>query len=339
MTIKSAVDAPAPDAVTDPAIVDPALAAAATAATDANTADSSTVDVTDAKTPSLLDVVKSAIEPKVEPTDPSTVTADEVVPPVEDKALEAEADPANDADLPFHNHPRWKQVQAERDSFRDDAGQYGKITSYMRQHELTPENVAEGYEVMALIKSGSPEDLTKVLEYLETNALAVKTALGHVIPEDLQARVDDGLIDEAGAAELAKARAAEALRNTQSTARDEAAAAARATTDAQALGSAMVTAVEGWEARTRATDPDYAKKAELLETECRAIVQREGKVPTTPEEAVALAERAKVKVDGQFKALLPKPKAITPSPLSSSTPTNSAPKTLKEAIANAANGG
>lgn len=339
MTVKSAVDATAPDAVIDPAIVDPALAAAATADTDANPAASSTVDETDAKAPTLLDVVKSAIEPKAEPTDPSTVTASEVDPLVEDPAAVAvEPDPKDDADLPFHNHPRWKQVTAERDSFKGDAEQYGKITGFMTEKGLTPEDVAEGYEVMALLKSGSPEDLTKVREYFHTNLLALDTALGNVLPEDLQTRVDDGLIDEAGAQELARSRATEALRVSQATTRDEATANAKATTDAQTLGAAMVTAVEGWEARTKATDPDYAKKAELVETTCRAIVQRTGTPPATPEAAVALAEQAMVEVNRQFKSLAPKPKPIALDPHGSSTPTNVAPKTLREAI-NAAVGG
>lgn len=318
-------------------VIDPATAVVENdtgAVTDANAAAPSTVDVQDAKAPtSLLDVVKSVVEKPAEPEVSSAAESKEgdtaAVAAVDEAATGAE----DDANLPFHNHPRWQAMLAERNSLREPAENYGKITAFMETHGLLPDEVAEGYQVMALLKSGDPVQLAEAREWFSTRLHALDESLGNVLPDDLQQRVDEGLIDQEGAQELARTRAATALRTEQDTAREAREAEAGRARDTEAVTTAMVAAVEGWETRTKAADPDYSKKAELVQTTCRAIVSRPGaKVPTTAEEAVALADQALAEVNKQFRNLLPKPKPIQPGPASSSAITTTAPKTLREAI-------
>jgi hypothetical protein len=326
-------EAPATPPVADIPADEAALAAAAVVTPDAEAAASSPVDAPDAKEPSLLDVIQDAIKPEAAAS--SAAEDSEVVPDADAEAVVADAEPVNDADLPFHTHPRWQQVIAENQTLRGPAEQYGKITSFMEEHGLAPAEVAEGYEVMALLKSGDPANLAKAREYFSTRLEALDGMLGNVLPEDLQERVDSGQIDDEGAQELARARATEKLREGQSAARTAADATAQAARDAEALGAAMVTSVNDWETRTKASDPDYARKAELVQTTCRAIVQQTGKPPATAEEAVALVTDAYKRVNAQVASLLPKPRPITPGPHGASTPTSTEPKTLREAVAGA----
>ncbi len=336
MTIVSSDASPASEAL-EPNAIDAANAVIDNdtgAVIDANPADSSTVDAPDANKPlDLLSVIKSAVEPVKAPEASSAPEGNAEEPAVAAEAPQADAAPEDDAKLPFHEHPRWKAVLAERDSYREPAERYGQITSFMDTHGLLPDEVAEGFEIMALLKSGDPESLSQAREWFDTRLQGLNEMLGAVLPEDLQTRVDEGLIDEESAAELARARAAAAL-NAKKGEADEARSEQERTAAQQTeIATAMVTAVEGWEQRTKASDPDYAKKAELVETTCRAIISRTGrKAPVNAEEAVALADEALAEVNRQFKSLLPKPRAISPAPAGTSTTAAKAPSTLREAV-------
>lgn len=312
-----------------PASADPA---ATEATVDANAADPSPVDSSDANTPaSLLDVVKAAVAKEPEQEASSTPEGDPVTPPAEEEAA-AEPDAADDADLPFHNHPRWKQVIAERDSLKDPAEKYGLITGFMQEHGLSNEEVAEGYEVMALLKSGDPAKLTQARDWFASRLDVLDGMLGHSLPDDIQQKIDEGLLDEDSGLELAQARAAKTLLAQQATQRTEADKAAETQRGATAITTAMVSAVEAWEARTKATDPDYLKKADLVIAKSQAIVARTGTPPRTPEEATALADQALAEVNALFKSALPKPRAIVPPPAGQSTVATAQPQTLRAAI-------
>lgn len=310
----------------------------ATLGAEASTAaESSNADEQDANEPAdLLSVVRSAVEPEDGPAKSSDAEGETEKPEAkaEADADQADADSeADDANLPFHNHPRWKQVVHERNELRPDAERYRNITGFMEQSGLTGEEVADGFDVMAQLKSGDPAQLTAALEWLEPRVNFLKEQLGQTLPDDLREKVESGLIDEDTANEAARDRAAAKLHTERAKARETTDTEAEASRQRQVSAQAMLTAVEDWEGRTRKADPDYASKAELIEVTCQAIVRRTGQAPKTPEDAVKLAEQAKAEVDAKFKAALPKPRQITPTPRGSSAKTVTEPKTLREAIA------
>lgn len=335
MTDKSAVASPA--AEIDPATIDPSTVivdAPAVEVPDANAADPSPAEPVDAKEPaSLLDVVKSAIATPAEVVAPSGPEGDLVDPnAVEAKPDKDDAAPVeDDANLPFHNHPRWKAVIAERDQLKDPAERWGHITGFMQEHGLSSEEVAEGYEVMALLKSGDPAKLAQAREWFAERLDGLDQTLGNVLPDDLVARIEAGTLDEEGATELAQARAAAKLRETRAATEATATAAEREAADATALTNSMVSAVEAWETRTKANDPDFSKKAQPMMDRCNRIVAQEG-APRTAAAAEALAKRAYEEITSELKAMLPRPRAIVPAPAGQVTPAAAKPKTLREAI-------
>lgn len=306
----------------------------ANAETEASTtAESSNADETVVEPKSLLDVVKSAVEaPKA--AESATVEGEGVEASAEAKEKpEGETQAEADEKLPFHQHPRWKEVLAERDGFREDAGRFRQMESYMQEHGLTAEEVGQGFTVMAQLKSGKSEDLAAAREYFATGLAALDAQLGNVLPDDLQERVDEGLVDVETAQELARTRAAEKLTKDRLEARDTRDAETRAADDAQKVANAMAEAVEGWEQRIKGNDPDYAKKATLVETTCRAIVQRDpAKTPKNAHEAVALVEEAYGQVNDILKSSLPKPKPVALAPRGSSATAVAQPKTLRDAV-------
>ncbi len=296
---------------------------AAVSAGDANPAGSSAADTPDANEApvSLLSVVQSAVEKK-EPEQPAgssdadgegkaaSVVDGEVKP-----EGEAAAEGEGEAEVPFHNHPRWKQLVAERDTFKEDAESYQGIQSFMQTNGLNGEEVAEGYEIMALLKRGDRESLTKALEWFEPRTSFLREQIGAVIPDDIQARIESGELDETTAAELAQARATARLAERADEERTKREGEAEAATTAQTTVVNMQKAVQSWEDQTKAADPDYAKKAELVITMSRSIIQeRGGKGPATVQEALDLAKTAYDRVNDTFALLIPKPKPVTPSP-------------------------
>ena len=321
-------------------LLDPTAGAADTASTvvdtvlDANppssSGDTPTTDANEAPR-SLLDVVKSVVKPEVvAPAAPSATTGQEKPAVDAEKPAEGEAKP--DADLPFHNHPRWKEMIAQRDSFKPDAENYRQITSYMEANGLSTAEVAEGFQVMANLKSGSPAVLEQARGWFAERLAALDAHLGHTLPADLQQKVNDGLIDEELAREYARTRASATILEGQNTARTERQAQDRQADEVTAATTAMTTAVNDWEIRTKAADPDYATKAPLVEAQARAIVQRTGRPPANAEEGIALAEAAYAEVNRLLKPLAPKPRPITPAPAGMSTRVSEVPKTLKEAV-------
>lgn len=310
---------------------------------DANSAQSSGADNEDAKQSepeNLLDVVKSAVEPKAEAGEASSTSeaGTEEVAEASPEEGEAEADPA-DADVPFHKHPRWQEMKAERDAYKADADRFQQITSFMAENRLTDAEVSEGFAVMAALKSGSPNDLQAAYDWFASNTQRLAESLGHALPADIQAKVAEGYMDEEIAQELAKERAKAALLAQQAQQQQEASEQAQQAQQLQALQADMVTAVQTWEEGIRAKDPDYAtKKAVLVEDQVRAIVQRRGGIPPqSRDDAIALANQAYAEVNERIRAFVPKPKPVTPPPAGLSARATTAPASFREAIFAAVN--
>lgn len=328
--------------VADLEVLNPAASAdAVEATTDANPAQSSSADETDAKQEGpadLGDVVRRVVEKKEEPEgEPSTPEAKAETDP--EAPAEGEDDP--DAEVPFHKHPRWQQMKAERDKFKADAEAYHSMQDFMQTSNLTGEEVAIGFDVMALIKKATMGDLGAAEEarsWFAERLTVFDEMLGNHLPDDLRQKVEDGYVDEEIAKELAKTRARErnleALR-TQDLQKSEAERQAEAE---QTARIEVAHAIQSWEDGIKAKDPDYAtKKAKLVETQVRALIQQNGTMPKNAEEARALAETAYGAVNEQLKALLPRPRPVTPSPAGLSARVSTAPKSLGEAIRTAIN--
>jgi len=308
---------------------------------DANApAESSAADSTDAKQEpeSLLSVIKDVVE-KPEGTEDSSTTEGKQEEGQKAEG-EAEAKPEgegqSDADVPFHNHPRWKEMIRERDELRGDSQNYRTITDFMQNAHLSGEEVAEGFEIMALLKSGTPEDLTKALEWFEPRVRSLREAVGTALPDDLQQKVADGVMDEEAAKELAKARYQNQHFQARTTEREKQDETQRTQKEALAHAERVATAVSQWEQGMKAKDPDYAAKAKLVETQSLAIIAREGR-PQTPEQAVELVARAYGEVGEMMKSFAPKLKAMKPAPAGLSARATTEPKSLRDAVSAALN--
>jgi hypothetical protein len=278
------------------------------------------------KPTSLLDAVKSAVQKTAADAASSTVetngaSASEAKPPqpsLDDKAKDKAGVDA-DQKLPFHNHPRWKEVVAERDAYRTDAGEYRKITGFMSNNGLSNEEVVEGFQIMALMKINPAEAHKKISEY----KARLDAIVGEVLPEDLSEKVRDGFIDPDTAKELAALKAQQKLAEQ----RQEQAIQDRDLQVRKGIHSAVV----NWEQQMKVKDPDWSAKQEMVTDQVRLMLSAEQ--PSTPEQALALVERAHSIIRERLSRFAPRRQPV--SHVASSTSSANAtvvPQSLKEAV-------
>lgn len=188
------------------------------------------------------------------------------------------------------------------------AEQMENLQNFMQERGLTPQNVSELMVVGGLAMSDDPKDLRAALTRAKQFVSQIETALGDVMPEDLQKKVDEGLMDVDSAKEVAQARAAQNLANykTQKVEQRATQTQSQSQQEAQAAQAQVVhTTISDWQRQKFSTDPDYPRKAELLQKEITLRVQAEGGRVLDKNKALKIAEEAYAEVNRLFKSLSP----------------------------------
>lgn len=292
----------------------------------------SSAETPDAKTKkaSLLDVVKNVVKAKPD-ADTSTAVNTQVTTKdsvAGEKAVKDDATGTQRTEekLPFHNHPRWKELLTERDSFKSRAEQYDKVETYMKQNQLTPQEVAEGFQVMSLLKH-NPVEAYKVLS---GHLSRLAPLVGETLPEDIETRVNNGDVDIESAKELAKARAQANLLTQQQTL----AHAERQNYEYAEKQTTIKNSVMAWEDSVKQRDPDYSAKQKFVMDKVRLIIQNEQ--PQSAQEAINIVERAYNDVNEAMKSFIPKRNQTVMTSSNSSVSASPHPKTLLDVIKYAA---
>ena len=237
---------------------------------------------------------------------------------------------SNEENIPFHNHPRWKEVMREKAQLAEKAKHYEEISDYMRANGLTNVELAQGFEVMALMKN----DPFKAKEVLNSHMSKLAEYTGDILPVDIQEKLDNGFIDSDAAKELASYRARGQL---SAKAAEEYNAKAAAEAESQSRQH-MYQAVVDWESRVTLKDSEYRNKQALVTDRVKAIMQTAGN-PKSPEEAVKYVEQAYGEINQRLGSLAGRnTPSRMPTSYNSSSSGNSAPqpRTLKEAVSWAA---
>jgi hypothetical protein len=277
------------------------------------------------KPSSLLDAVKRAAHKSADESSSNSETngksaegTGNPTPSLDDAAKE-KSTPEADKKLPFHNHPRWKEMIAERDAYRTESDEFRKVTTFMSANGLSTEEVAEGFQIMALMKTNPAEAHKRISEYKSR----LDAFVGATLPPEIQKKVEEGYVDEESAKELAMLKAQHGLYQQQQIN-------AMQQREQNARGN-IHSAVVGWEQQMRVKDPDWSAKQEMVIDQVKLMLQAEK--PTTPEEALALVERAHSTIKERLSRFAPQRRPV--NHVSSSTSSANAtaqPRSLLEAV-------
>lgn len=248
----------------------------------------------------------------------------------EDEIAASSEDDESFDDVPFHKHPRFKEVIDQRNKYREGAEQYEQITSFLAQNNLSAEEAAQGFQIMAMMKN----DPTAALEALNPFVQQLGVQSGITMPGDIQSKVEDGYLDEDAGRELSRLRA-EAARERQMR---EQMQGQQQQAQAQAELHNLAATVTDWEERTRASDPDYDLKQDEIDDRVRVLVTEKGR-PQTPEQAIAMAKEAYDSVNERYKARFGNKRQIrTASGGKLGGTPQAEPTSLMEAVQNALGG-
>ncbi len=224
-----------------------------------------------------------------------------------DKSLSEDEQAEADAKLPFHKHPRWEQVITERrDALKEVASltpraeQYDRITAFMGKYDLSHKEVADGMQLMALMKI----DPEKAIEGLNGYVDMLNEYLGlGELEADLKEKVSRGEMTEDAAYEVQKSRFA--VRNTEAreTARQQETAEETARRTQMEQANAVTKAVTTWENGKAENDPDFKRiRPQVLDRVVRLLSAE--KEAATPERATELCDKALKQVKREMGTLI-----------------------------------
>lgn len=228
-----------------------------------------------------------------------------------------------------------KTLQGEVAEHRQDADAMHHLRTGLHTAGVTQQDFSTALTVLRLSK----DDPAKALDALRGMVKELEAEVGDVLPEDLQAKVKSGTIDDETAKELSRKRREAARhdrRSSEEAARRNADERARKEDEAgrenaQKVVNAIKVHCESWQR----TDPDYSKLEPVVRKRVglslRALAA-EGKV-LTPSEAVDHLKDLIEEVRDEIRELTPSRESKLPlrggAPNSAARP---APKTMLEAV-------
>jgi len=262
-----------------------------------------------------------------------------------------------DKRLPFHQHPRWKQVTGENRTLReqnaalgDKAQRWDVIDGKFRESGLGADDVQPLFDGGAALKrSGATaqevNDLMRIgvalkvgdIQVIRKIADPVLAALGmtitEVMPEHIRKQVEEGALSEEAGRSLAIAQRDKAVLANRAQ-RAEAAFTQERTAQADRdAGLRMQNAAADWERRAMAADADWSRKAPLIDEAVRELVAYYK--PKTPEQAVRICEMALDRINKAQRAFgggAHKKPAINPATSGSKATVAPDPKSLHEHV-------
>jgi|GEM_PF-1439710 hypothetical protein len=281
----------------------------------ASSSDATEVEA-EAETETLESVVQDALGPLEEDVvveEAETTEETEVTEPI--GASEETPKSEDYKDVPFNKHPRFRslvseknelketvgKLQSDSEKLQNDSEQYAKITNFIEKNNLTAKDSVEGFKIMAAIRN-NPDHAYKMLAHHLGNMSKVT---GRSIPKDIQAKVNDGFLDEGAARELSQTRAK--LARVQNQRKVDHVRTEKQHTQNQ---SNMLTgALQTWGENTLAKDVDFSLKQEEFNDRVIALVNERGQ-PKTQTEVLGLVDDAYATVNERFKARQPQPSAM-----------------------------
>lgn len=221
-------------------------------------------------------------------------------------------------------------LQRQIDDLNPSAEQYRKIETFISNSGLESQEVANGFQVMAMMKN----DPARALEVLRPMVAQLEQITGHALPDDLRQKVKSGHMSQQDALELSRARAGQRWTEQQSQVERQRREAREAEDRQRQSIQTMQQAATTWERQWEASDPDYARLQPLVQTAAKADVlehrNRTGKFPT-PDEVRAILDRAKEQVKAATRPSR-RPPVQTVREQGESRDSAPVPKTMLEAV-------
>ncbi len=227
---------------------------------------------------------------------------------------------------------RIRDLVEQRNSANHQAQAVAPILNFLRENDIPQQDLDVILNLTAQLRHGN---FAGFLEGVRPYVELARQYTGQILPPDLQKQVKEGYVSPEIARELAQRRAnAQVMQS-----RQQADTQRTQQEVTQLRANAIRQSVTQWEEQTRAQDPDYGLKADLVRRTAQALMQEHG-VPQTPQQALSYVVKAYQEVNEQAKRFRPAPKATAAVPSSTSSARgNSAPASEANSMFEAAMNG
>ena len=240
---------------------------------------------------SLLSVVRGATEEKAAtPESPTGDQRDQSETPDEGASEDEEPKEQDDedfSDVPFHKHPRFRQLVSQRDQFKQGHEQFEQVQNFLRDNGLSAEDASEALITQSLLK----KDPTEAWKRLKPVVQDLLTKTGDILPADLKQRVQKGEISREHAMAESRLRASQTVQ----TQRQEFDRTQAERTQAHERARSIQTAAAEWEQARLRDDPDFDAINEDLQREVLWRQKRGG----MPQDAAGVRKM----LDDSYKAV------------------------------------
>jgi hypothetical protein len=196
----------------------------------------------------------------------------------------------------------------EIEQFRPKAEQYDRITSFMQQNQIQPQELDNSMAITALVSSGRYADALKAIAPIYQELL-VRT--GNVLSDDLKQEVDAGYITANRAIELQRERMANKNAQDRERQQNERRDAEQHERFAKDRGQMYGQTATTWENAKKSSDPDWSTKQPLVADRMEAELHRlrmtdPTKLPSTPKAVHAFLDDVLKHVEDKIKVFRPK---------------------------------
>lgn len=314
-------------------------------------AESSPAKDEDRKT--LLDAVRSAIDPKKiedddaperQPIKADSSTAEGVKSkPDADSKANGKDDVSDDAllaaldqlkaNVPLNKIERFREVLNENRQLKGSNERFRALDQTLtdigndaRRVGLSNDDLAQLFAWPRLLA----KDPAAAVEQLQAFAAQWQEKVGVTLPADLKQKVSDGYMDEDTAKEVAQLRASRELDKTRRDADD----ADQRRTAQERSQSEIRTSVDAYQAELKANDPDYTPEKHAMTVDALTALVTQRGVPTTVEGARAMAKEAYDLVTKRLEKFKPPPRQVASPTVGRrlNKPAESQPKSMREAV-------
>ncbi len=269
---------------------------------------------------SLLDAARKAIEGPSDP-DPKEVKPDQQTgdePEAAQTDLSAEPTDEELGNYSKKAQARIRSLVEQRNQATAKAEQVAPIIDYMQQNDIPQQDLDVILDLTARLRHG---DFAGFLQGVTPYVNMAMQHTGQALPPDLQDQVSKGYVSPQIAKELAQQRAKNSFGQQQA----ERVQARTQQNLVQERATNIRNAITNWETQTRAADPDYNLKAEVVRRTAQALMQERG-VPQTAEVALQYVKEAYEEVNKQVRNFQPQPKATVRTPQSTASKGGTVPQ-------------
>lgn len=252
---------------------------------------------------------------KADPEEETEETPEEEATPAEESEIEEEEESeeeSKDKSLPFNKHPRFqelikqgKTLRSENDTLKQEAtvlkakaATTEALHKYCEANNIAQEDLQAGLELIALSKTNPTLFRQRIGELVDT----IDYASGAKLPPDLAKKVEEGIMAQEDAREIAQAR----VQNSQLQVQVK-----KSSEQVEAERQAVISrGVNTWAEAQRKSDTGFDSRYEELQEVIQASIATQG-YPPTLEAAIMLVESANAKVKARYAKRTPKaPKKV-----------------------------